>query len=140
MVLHHLYSSFTMNTNPALKNDLTKLQKLLKTKSQFVLLNSKQDENHMRPETATQIIDKTIARYLNDEPTAIYIPDMLRAVRKMYCKQVIWHKENGFGYETWLIGTQTEEQIRKEMEHISDRWNNLQRLAWLLDGIEEKKF
>ena len=53
----------------------------------------------MRPEKARQIINRTILRYLDDEPTAMYIPDMLTAVKKMYCKQVIWHKNQGYDFQ-----------------------------------------
>jgi len=96
----------------------------------------------MRPETAKRTIDCTIERFLNDEPTAIYIPDMIRALNIMYCKQAIWHKDHGYDFnDDYLPDLETDyENIENEMMYISDRWNSPQRLQWLITGIEERKF
>jgi len=100
----------------------------------------------MRPETARRIINATIQRYLNDEPTAIYIPNMIRALNKMYAKQAIWHHEHGYccydDYDyDYTPDLDTDYlSIKDEMFYISDRWNSPQRLSWLISGILEEKF
>ena len=96
----------------------------------------------MRPETATRVIDRTIKRFMNDEPTAIYIPDMLVALKAMYVKQAIWHKDHGYDFSSdYTPDLDTDyENVEGEIMYISDRWNSPQRLQWLITGIEERKF
>jgi len=95
----------------------------------------------MTPETAKRIIDRTIERYMNKEPKAIYIPDMLVALKTMYVKQVIWHKEHDYPYSDYSPDLDTDyDNVDGEIFYISDRWNSPQRLQWLITGIEENKF
>jgi len=96
----------------------------------------------MRPEKARQIINNTIQRYMNDEPTAIYIPDMKRALNKMYMKQVLWHEKNGYDFAEMYDPENIAPygNVEGEMFYISDRWNNPTRLQWLITGIDENKF
>jgi len=96
----------------------------------------------MRPETATRTINRTIERVLNNELTAIYIPDMIVALKAMYCKQAIWHKEHGYDFaDDYTPDLETDyENVLGEIMYISDRWNSPQRLQWLITGIEERKF
>ena len=96
----------------------------------------------MRPEKAKQIINRTILRYLDDEPTSMYLPDMIRALNTMYCKQAIWHKDHGYEFnDDYTPDLDTDyKNIENEMFYISDRWNNPQRLSWIIFGIEENKF
>jgi len=98
----------------------------------------------MRPEKARRVINHTIARYLDDEPTAIYIPDMLKALKKMYCKQIIWHKNRGYDFSSmydYIPNAEKDYQsVKRELEYISDRWDAPHRLQWMITGIEEHKF
>ena len=95
----------------------------------------------MRPEKAHRIVRRTIERYLNDEPTAMYIPDMLRAVYVLQAKQAIWDHAHDYPASDYTPNTETDyESIKGEMEYISDRFNAPQRLAWLAVGIEEELF
>jgi len=95
----------------------------------------------MRPEKAHRIIEKTIQRFLHDEPTAMYIPDMIRAVHKLQAKQSIWHLDHGYELSTYIPNIETDYSgIENEMMYISDRFNCEHRLAWLEVGITEGLF
>ena len=95
----------------------------------------------MRPEKAKRTIRRTIERYLNDEPTAMYIPDMLRAVYTLQSKQAIWHQEHDFAIGDYLPKIDKDyKDIEEEMMYISDRFNAPHILAWLAVGIEEGLF
>jgi len=94
-----------------------------------------------RPEKARRIIRRTIERYLNDELTAVYIPEMIRAVYVLQAKQYKWHKEHGYPMSDYCPDLNTDfESVGSEMEYISDRFDAPQRLAWLATGIEEELF
>jgi len=98
----------------------------------------------MRPESARQLINNTIQHYLNNKTADIYNPVMIRALNKMYCKQVIWHKNRGYDFSSMYDYTPdltiNYNSIKNEMFYISDRWNSPQRLQWLITGIENKLF
>ena len=100
----------------------------------------------MRPEKASNIINNAIQLYLNGDKTAMYKKDTLRALNKMFMKQVIWHENHGYdfekivNYDPNVDDYGSEKDINGHMMYISDRWNAPQRLHWLITGIQEKKF
>lgn len=95
----------------------------------------------MRPEKAHRIIRATLERFRKDEPTAMYQPDMLRAVHKLQAKQSIWHIEHGYALSSYVPNPNEDyESITNEIEYISDRFNAEHRLAWLEVGIQEGLF
>lgn len=100
----------------------------------------------MRPQKARNIINKSISYYLKGNRSALY--KALPAIKKMYKKCKIEEKRLCSEYDiepdirsgNEIYGYFNQVSIDNNLMYISDRWNCVFRLRWLLDGVQNYLF
>lgn len=90
----------------------------------------------MRPERFRYEMNRAFDQWMRNKSIHQFRP-LLREMKRVWKK---WAKEENdyrTGEETY--GYTDNENIRRNMMYISDRWRCAFRLKWLIDGIEQNK-